>query len=90
MDRETVEKVARSAHLKLTEEELETFSKDLGDILGYFALLDEAPDCEEFGLDPIGVSDIVRDDEPGMDIDPDRLLEGMDTYENYVRGPRLL
>lgn len=90
MDRETVEKVARSAHLKLTEEELETFSRDLSDILGYFALLDEAPDCGNFGIDPINVADILRDDEPYMEIDPDKLLEGMDTYDNYVRGPRLL
>ncbi len=90
MDRETVEKVARSAHLKLTEEELEIFSRDLGDILGYFAMLDEAPDCEGFGIDPIGVADVLRDDEPYMELEPDALLQGMDTYDNYVRGPRLL
>ena len=33
MDRQTVERVARAAHIKLTEEELERYSNDLNDIL---------------------------------------------------------
>ncbi len=89
MDRQTVERVARTAHIKLTEEELDRYSMDLGDILGYFELLDEAPECDSFGIDPIGVADITREDEPRMEFDPDRLLEGMNTYDRYVRGPRL-
>jgi len=32
---------------------------------------------------------VLRDDEPRMDIDPDVLLRDMNTYEGYVRGPRL-
>lgn len=90
MDRETVKKMAHSAHLELTEEELDRFSDDLSRILEYFALLDEAPECKDFGLDPIDVTDVLRDDVPRLDIDPDVLLERMDTYENYIRGPRLL
>ena len=89
MDRETVERVARAAHIKLSEAELEAYSKDLNDILAYFELLDEAPGCEESGVNPIEVADVLRDDEPRMDIDPDALLRDMDTYERYVRGPRL-
>ncbi|HKM13959.1 MAG TPA: Asp-tRNA(Asn)/Glu-tRNA(Gln) amidotransferase GatCAB subunit C [Candidatus Methanomethylophilaceae archaeon] len=90
MDRETVKKMANNAHLELTEEELDEFSEDMSKILEYFALLDEAPECKNFGLDPINVTDVVRDDVPHLDIDPDLLLERMDTYENYIRGPRLL
>jgi len=89
MDRQTAERAARTAHIKLTEEELDRYSMDLGDILGYFELLDEAPECDSFGIDPIGVADITREDEPRMEFDPDRLLEGMNTYDRYVRGPRL-
>ena len=89
MDRETVERVARAAHIKLTESELEAYSKDLNEILSYFELLDEAPDCEGYGVNPIEVADVLRDDEPRMDIDPDSLLRDMDTYERFVRGPRL-
>ena len=64
MDRETVERVARAAHIKLTEAELEKYSKDLNDILSYFELLDEAPECEESGVNPIEIADVLREDEP--------------------------
>lgn len=90
MDKETVKKMAHSAHLELTDQELDRFSSDLSDILKYFALLDEAPESKEFGLDPINVTDVLRDDVPHLDLDPEALLERMDTYENYIRGPRLL
>ncbi len=89
MDRETVSRVARTAHIKLTEEELDRYSRDLSEILTYFELLDEAPGCESYGLNPIEVADVLRDDEPRMEIDADILLKDMDTYERYVRGPRL-
>ena len=46
MDRETVERVARTAHIKLTEDELERYRSDLEEILTYFELLDEAPECD--------------------------------------------
>ena len=78
MDRETVERVARTAHIRLTEEEIE-----------YFELLDEAPESDKRGINPIEVADVLRDDEPRMEIDADVLLRDMDTYERYVRGPRL-
>lgn len=89
MDRETVERVARAAHIKLTEAELEAYSRDLNEILSYFELLDEAPGCDDYGVNPIDVCDVLRDDEPRMEIDPDLLLRDMNTYEGYVRGPRL-
>lgn len=89
MDRQTVERVARTAHIRLTEEELDRYSGDLGEILGYFELLDEASGCDSYGIDPIGVADVTREDEPSMGIDPDALLRDMNTYEGYVRGPRL-
>ncbi len=89
MDRETVERVARTAHIKLTEDELEKYSRDLGEILTYFELLDEAPGCERYGVNPIEVADVLRDDVPRMDIDADLLLKDMETYDRYVRGPRL-
>lgn len=89
MDKATVERVARAAHIKLTDEELERYSRDLNDILSYFELLDEAPECDRHGLNPIEVADIMRDDEPRSEYDPDTLLENMNTYERYVRGPRL-
>lgn len=89
MERKTVERVARAAHIKLTEAELEAYSKDLNEILSYFELLDEAPGCDDYGVNPIDVYDVLREDEPRMEIDPDLLLKNMNTYDGYVRGPRL-
>lgn len=89
MDRETVERVARNAHIRLSEEELDRYSRDLSDILGYFELLDEAPGSGSSGIDPIGVADILRDDVERTEFDADELLKDMNTYERYVRGPRL-
>jgi aspartyl-tRNA(Asn)/glutamyl-tRNA(Gln) amidotransferase subunit C len=44
MDKEIVERVARIAHLDLTEEELERYGEDLSEILEYFQMLDEIPE----------------------------------------------
>jgi aspartyl-tRNA(Asn)/glutamyl-tRNA(Gln) amidotransferase subunit C len=89
MDVKTVRDVAKFAHLDLTDEEAEIYCRDLGDILSYFELLNEAPGCDERGVNPIKVEDIVREDVPKVEYDADDLLKDMDTYERYVRGPRL-
>ena len=89
MDVKTVQDVAKFAHLALTDDELEKYCKDLGDILSYFELLNEAPGCDERGVNPIKVEDITREDEPKVVYDADQLLRDMDTYDRYVRGPRL-
>ena len=46
-------------------------------------------DSQRRRSNPIEVADVLRDDEPRMEIDADVLLRDMDTYERYVRGPRL-
>ncbi len=89
MDVKTVRNVAKFAHIALTDEEAERYCKDLGDILSYFELLNEAPECNERGVNPILVEDVTRDDVPRIEYDADVLLRDMDTYERYVRGPRL-
>jgi len=90
MDRRIVERVARAAHFALSEEEFEKYSNDLAEIFDYFKILDEAPEGEGYGVNPLEVGDVMRDDEPGIFFDPYELLKDMKTYENYVRGPRVL
>ena len=89
MDREIVERVARIAHLDLTEEELDKYSADLGEILEYFEMLDEAPGVENRGFNPVEIADALREDEPSMEIHSEDCLKDMRTYDGYVRGPRL-
>ena len=90
MDRKAIEKIADTAHLYLSEEEIDRYGRDLDDILDHFKILDEAPEGEGFGVNPIEVADVLRDDIPGIFIDPHELLKDMKTYDNYVRGPRLI
>ena len=89
MDREIVEKVARIAHLDLTEEELNKYSVDLGEILEYFDMLDEAPGIENIGFNPVEIADVFREDEPIMEIPAEECTKDMKTYDGYIRGPRL-
>ncbi|HUV24078.1 MAG TPA: Asp-tRNA(Asn)/Glu-tRNA(Gln) amidotransferase GatCAB subunit C [Methanomassiliicoccales archaeon] len=89
MDLEVVRKVARIARLELSEDELEEFSRDLEEILEYLSGLDKAPSCEEYGFNPVPIEDVMREDEPCIDIDPSLLRELLDTYQDWVRGPRL-
>jgi len=58
-------------------------------VLNYFAILDEAPDLGRHDFNPVPVSDVLREDEPSLDISPEELRGMMDTYQEMVRGPRL-
>lgn len=89
MDLEVVRKVARIARLELSQEELEEFSRDLEEILEYLSGLDEAPSFEEYGFNPIPVEDMMREDNPHLDIDPALLRDLLETYQDWVRGPKL-
>ena len=89
MDREIVERVARIAHLDLTDDELDRYSADLGEILEYFEMLDEAPETDAVGFNPVEIADALRDDVPSAEIPPEDCLRDMRTYDGYVRGPRL-
>ena len=90
MDKDIMARVEKAAHIRLTDEELEKYSKDLGDILEYFAILDEAPNHEGNGINPIEVADVLRDDVPEEKFESEKLLADMKTYENYIRGPKLV
>ena len=65
LSREQVRKVAKLARLKLTEDELEMFTAQLGQILGYVHILDQL-DTE--GVEPmahaVDVANVFREDVP--------------------------
>lgn len=89
MDKDTLEKVAQNAHLEFTEEILDKLYTELSEVLDYFNALDETPVHEIAGLDPMNTIGNIRDDVPGPEIDSEDLLKDVDTYDGYVRGPRL-
>ena len=90
MDRDIIERVAKNAHIALSDEELGRYCRDLTETLDRFNILDDAPEGDGYGVNPTDVADVLRDDVPSMTIGPAELLKDMKTYDNYVRGPRLL
>jgi aspartyl-tRNA(Asn)/glutamyl-tRNA(Gln) amidotransferase subunit C len=60
-----VRKVAHLARLKLSDAELETFTRQLGDVLQYIDLLDAADTADVAPLaHPHEVTNVLRADEP--------------------------
>ena len=78
VDREWVLRVANLARLKLTEEEIETFSKQLGDILEFVRQLEE--------LDTSGVEPYIQKTE-GTPMREDEPREGLSREEALRNAP---
>lgn len=89
IDRETIERVAKISRLRLTPEEEERLLSDFKEILSAFSMLDEAEaDCAP-AFHPIKIENFLRDDDAETRIDPDEVVEGMDTHQRFVKGPRM-
>ena len=83
LTREDVLKGARLARLTLDESEVEEFTGQLGQVLGYVGILEEA-DTE--GVEPLaGASertDVLREDEPGESLTRDQALSGAPRHDD--------
>ncbi len=75
ISREEVEKVSLLGRLLLSEDELETMTTQMGQILGYMELLDEV-DTEQVEpmAHPVEVSDVFRVDEARPSLARDQAL----------------
>ena len=83
---EDVSHVAGLARVDLDEEEVERFTDECAEILGYFETLDEVPEVEpEPDLVNVLRPDEVRD---GLDHD-DALRNAAETEDGYFKGPRV-
>ncbi len=90
IDKETVLKVAYLARLRLTEEEVELFSKQLGDILEFVNQMNEVntEGVEPFVLDYGNTP--VREDEPGKTLPREEIEKNAPEFENgYFVVPRV-
>jgi aspartyl-tRNA(Asn)/glutamyl-tRNA(Gln) amidotransferase subunit C len=67
LTRDDVEKVARLARLKLSAAELETFTAQLGQVLGYVEMLNEVDTdaVEQPMAHAVELTNVFRDDVPG-------------------------
>ena len=88
---ETVEQVARLARLSLTEEERETFAKQLDQILAYAESIQTLDTAAVEPMSHAVTSEMVREDVPAPSLDRQRVLEAApDAAENLFRVPRIL
>jgi aspartyl-tRNA(Asn)/glutamyl-tRNA(Gln) amidotransferase subunit C len=88
---ETVEHVARLAHLSLTEEEKVSLARELQDILAYAETI-QALDTE--AVEPMShaaATEVLRPDEPQPSLSRDRVLAAApDAADGLFRVPRVI
>ena len=83
ISRDDVAHVARLACLSLTDDELDSFTSQLADILEHAADLD-ALELEEIEptAHPLPLANVLRDDEPGAVVDREAFLASAPQVEN--------
>lgn len=87
-----IAKVASLARLALTEEELEAFGAQLGDILEHAERVQALPtEGVPPTSHPLPMVNAFREDEVGICLDPESFLsEAPDVAEGQFRVPRIL
>lgn len=90
IDDEMMEKIARLANIKLTEEEKKEFEKDFQEILEYFKVLDEVDvDGVKSSFRPIEIENSLREDipKPSLSVeDAQKFTENK--KDGFFIGPR--
>jgi aspartyl-tRNA(Asn)/glutamyl-tRNA(Gln) amidotransferase subunit C len=90
ISRKEIEHIAWLARVELSKKELEVFSKQLNEILAYFAKIDEV-DTE--GIPPshhvLDFSNVFREDEVKSSLSEENLRNVPQTKGRFVRAPRM-
>lgn len=92
IDEGIVRHVAGLARLKLTDAEIERFTRDLSNILGYVAQLDELDTGDvPPTAHPLEVSNVLRDDEVGTSLSSEAALSNApDRQDGFFKVPKVL
>jgi aspartyl-tRNA(Asn)/glutamyl-tRNA(Gln) amidotransferase subunit C len=85
VDAESVRHVADLARVDLEESELERFTEQFADILGYFEALDDVPEVDR----EADLVNVFRPDEVRESLSQAEALQNADSEEGYFRGPRV-
>ena len=90
IDRELIEHVAEIARLKLTDKEIEKFSKELKDIIDVFSKIDKADTKSiEAGLQPVELKNMLREDIEEKTFSQEEALSLSEhKKDGYFKGPR--
>lgn len=88
-----MEHLAKLARLKLTEEEVEKYTKEFGDILGYVEKIKEVSGDDSERIESAGVRNVFREDgepqESGMYTD-ELLAEAPESKDGFVKVKKIL
>jgi aspartyl-tRNA(Asn)/glutamyl-tRNA(Gln) amidotransferase subunit C len=88
---ETVDHVARLAHLSLTDEERRTFARQLDEILTYAESIQSLDTAAVPPMSHALTSEVLREDAPAPGLDRGTVLEAApDPAEGLFRVPRVL
>ncbi len=88
---ETVERVARLAHLSLTEEEKTLFARQLDQVLAYAEAIQALDTKDVLPMSYALATGRLRADVPRDSLDRERVLdEAPDTAEGLFRVPRII
>ena len=89
--RETVEHVARLAHLSLTAEEKESFARELQEILSYAETIQALDTAAVEPMSHAAAAEVLREDVPRPGIPRERALEAApDAEAGLFRVPRVI
>jgi aspartyl-tRNA(Asn)/glutamyl-tRNA(Gln) amidotransferase subunit C len=88
---ETVDHVARLAHLSLTADERETFARQLQEILAYAEAIQALDTADVEPMSHAGSGSPLREDAPGPGLTRDEALGAApDPADGLFRVPRIL
>lgn len=88
---ETVDHVARLAHVSLSEEERTTFARQLGEILAYAESIQGLDTARVEPMSHAQTAGIFREDSPGDGLDRERVVAAApDAQEGLFRVPRII
>jgi aspartyl-tRNA(Asn)/glutamyl-tRNA(Gln) amidotransferase subunit C len=92
IDKDLVEHIALISRLKLTEDEKLLYTKQLGEVIGSFKMLDELNkqlEGEQAAFHAMKFENVWRDDIHAK-IDWDPLANSLEKIDGYIKGPKIL
>lgn len=92
IDSDLVRHVGKLSRIALTDEEVETFSRQLGSILEYF---DKLQELDTEGVDPMAhaveLTNVFGEDESGESLSPsEALANAPDRDEDFFKVPKVI
>lgn len=92
LDQKSVEHIAKLARLELSPAEVETFQRQLSDIVGHIETLKQL-NCD--GVEPLifpgALADVLRDDTVGAHVDPAKVFVNAPEREgNLFKVPKVV